>query len=149
MVNRQKVGTAGMTKARIVHYNEYGDQIRNIRIDVFIKEQGVPRELEFDGLDSAAIHCIVFDEDLVVGTGRMLPDGHIGRIAVKKTYRGKGIGKMIMKSLIDKAIKMQFTEVWLSSQYYAKDFYKKLGFIEIGDIYKEADIDHIKMKKKL
>lgn len=56
---------------------------------------------------------------------------------------------MIMQSLLDEAINMQFTEVWLSSQYQAKGFYEKLGFIEIGDIYEEANIDHIKMKKKL
>ena len=56
---------------------------------------------------------------------------------------------MIMQSLIDEAINMQFTEVWLSSQYHAKGFYEKLGFIGISDIYKEANIDHINMKKKL
>jgi predicted GNAT family N-acyltransferase len=138
-----------MIKARIVDYNEYLDQIRNIRDEVFSKEQGVPQDIEFDGLDSAAIHSIVFDEYIEIGTGRMLSDGHIGRIAVKKQYRGKGIGKMIMQSLIDEAINMQFSEVWLSSQYHTKGFYGKLGFIEIGDIYQEANMDHIKMKKKL
>ncbi len=138
-----------MIKASIVDYNEYFDQIRNIRDDVFSKEQGVPQELEYDGFDSAAMHSLVFDEGTEIGTGRMLPDGHIGRVSVRKQYRGKGIGKMIMKSLIDEAKNMQFTEVWLSSQYHAKGFYEKLGFVEIGGIYQEANIDHIKMKKKL
>ncbi len=138
-----------MIKAKIVDYNEFFDHIRNIRDDVFCKEQGIPQDIEFDGFDSLAIHSIVFDEDIEIGTGRMLSDGHIGRIAVRKQYRGKGIGKMIMQSLIDEAINMKFQEVWLSSQYHVKGFYKKLGFIEIGDIYQEADIDHIKMKKKL
>jgi predicted GNAT family N-acyltransferase len=138
-----------MIETKIVDYDAYFDQIRNIRIDVFNKEQGVPRELEFDGLDSAAIHCIVLEGDTEIGTGRMLSDGHIGRIAVRKEYRGKGVGKMVMRRLIDKANEMQFAEVWLSSQYRVKGFYGKLGFIEVGGIYKEADIDHIKMKKKL
>jgi predicted GNAT family N-acyltransferase len=138
-----------MIKVKIVDYDTCFDQIRSIRIEVFSKEQGVPRELEFDGLDSAAVHCIVLEEDVEIGTGRMLSDGHIGRIAVKKQSRGKGIGRAIMNSLMDEAMKRQLEEVWLSSQYYAKGFYEKLGFIEIGDIYKEADIDHIKMKKKL
>jgi len=138
-----------MIKVRIVDYDEYYDQIRNIRIDVFSKEQGVPQELEFDGLDSEAIHSIVCDGDVEIGTGRMLSDGHIGRVAVKKQYREKGIGKMIMECLIYEATKMQFSEVWLSSQYHAKGFYEKLGFIKIGDIYQEANIDHIEMKKKL
>ena len=136
-------------KIRIVDYDKYPDQIKKIRTDVFSKEQGVPLELEFDGLDSEAIHSIVLDGDTEIGTGRMLSDGHIGRIAVKKQYRGKGIGKMIMQSLMDKAMEIRLPEVWLSSQYYAKDFYRKLGFIEMGGIYKEANIDHIKMKKKL
>ena len=138
-----------MINARIVDYDEYFDQIRSVRDDVFSIEQGVPQDIEVDGLDSTAIHSIVFDEDIEIGTGRMLSDGHIGRIAVKKQYRGKGIGKMIVQSLIDEAINMQFPEVWLSSQYYAKGFYEKIGFIEIDGIYQEANIDHIKMKKKL
>jgi predicted GNAT family N-acyltransferase len=138
-----------MIKVRIVDYDEFINQIRNIRDDVFCREQGIPQDIEFDSFDSAAIHSIVFDEDIEIGTGRMLSDGHIGRIAVKRQYRGKGIGKMIMQSLIDQAINMQFPEVWLSSQYHAKGFYKKLGFIETGEIFQEANIDHIKMKKKL
>ena len=138
-----------MIEAKIVGYDEYFDQIRNVRDEVFSKEQGVPRELEFDGLDESAIHSIVFDEGVEIGTGRMLSNGHIGRIAVKKPYRGKGIGKTIMKSLMDEAIKMQFPEIWLSSQYHAKGFYEKLGFAAFGDIYQEAGIDHIKMKRNL
>src|SRR4030042_1199087 len=120
-----------MIKVKIVGYDEFFDQIKNIRDDVFCREQGIPQDIEFDGLDSTAIHSIVFDEDIEIGTGRMLSDGHIGRIAVKKQYRGKGIGKIIMESLIDEAINMQFPEVWLSSQIHAKGFYEKLGFIEI------------------
>ena len=138
-----------MIQVRIVDHEEYFDQIRNVRDDVFCKEQGVPWELEFDGLDSGAIHSIVLDEGIEIGTGRMLPDGHIGRVAVKKRYRGKGIGKMIMQSLIDEAVNMEFPEVWLSSQYHAKGFYEKLGFAVTGGIYQEANIDHIKMKMKL
>lgn len=138
-----------MIKVSIVNYDEYSYQIRNIREDVFCREQGVPKDLEFDGLDSTAIHTIALDGDIEIGTGRMLSDGHIGRIAVKKQYREKGIGKMIMQCLINDAIRMQFQEIWLSSQYQAKGFYEKLGFAEVGNIYQEADIDHIKMKKKL
>ena len=66
-----------MITARIVDYDEYSDQIRNIRIDVFCREQGVPHSLEFDGLDSAAIHSIALDGDFEIGTGRMLSDGHL------------------------------------------------------------------------
>lgn len=138
-----------MMRVKIVHYDPYFEPIGKIRIDVFSREQGVPHELEFDGLDSTAIHSLVFDEDNEIGTGRMLSDGHIGRVAVLKPYRGKGVGKLIMKSLIDEAINMRLEEVWLSSQYHAKGFYEKLGFFAIGSIYKEAGIDHVKMKKML
>ena len=135
-------------KARIVDYGEYFEQIRNVRNEVFCEEQGVPLELEFDGMDGSSIHSVVLNEGMEIGTGRMLSDGHIGRVAVKKRYRGKGIGKMIMDSLIREAKNRQYTEVWLSSQYHAKGFYEKLGFIAVGDIYQEAGIDHIKMIKK-
>jgi predicted GNAT family N-acyltransferase len=104
-----------MLETRIVDYHEYSEKIRNIREDVFIKEQGVPRDVEVDGLDPEAIHAIVLDDNTEIGTGRMLRDGHIGRISV----------------------------------YHAKGFYEKLGFIEIGDVYQEAGIDHVKMKRKL
>ena len=138
-----------MLKIQIVDYNDYYEQIRNIRDDVFVREQKVSQSIEVDGLDPEATHSIVFDENKEIGTGRILKDGHIGRIAVKKQYRGKGVGKIIMESLLDIAKANQIPEVWLSSQYHAKGFYEKLGFIETGDVYQEAGIDHIKMKKKL
>ncbi len=135
--------------AKTVNYKEYINEIREIRQNVFIKEQNVPEHIEVDGLDLEAKHVLVFDADQPVGTGRILPDGHIGRIAVKKQYRHKGIGKIIMRALINIAEGMQLSDVWLSSQYHARDFYKKLGFIQQGDIYLEAGITHIKMKKNI
>ena len=135
--------------AKIVDYKNYNFQIHQVRNKVFVSEQNVPEGIEIDGLDSGAKHALVFDGDKAIGTGRMLPDGHIGRIAVIKQYRGRGIGKSIMEMLIDTAKNLPLSEVWLSSQYHARGFYLKLGFIETGDIYQEAGIDHIKMKKKL
>lgn len=138
-----------MFETRIVDYTEYADRIRSIREDVFIREQGVPREIEVDGLDPEAIHSIALERNIEVGTGRMLRDGHIGRIAVRRHYRRKGVGRLIMHSLLNEARARQIPEVWLSSQYHAKDFYQKLGFIEMSDIYQEAGIAHIRMKKRL
>ncbi|MCK5852538.1 GNAT family N-acetyltransferase [bacterium] len=134
---------------KIVDYKNHHFQIHQVRNEVFIDEQKVPENIEIDGWDSDAIHALAFDGDKTIGTGRLLPDGHIGRIAVKKQYRGRGIGKSIMKKLIREAIDLHLSEVWLSSQYQARNFYQKLGFIEAGDIYQEANIDHIKMKKNL
>lgn len=117
-----------------------------VRFDVFVTEQKVPAEEEIDGLDESARHVLVFDGDIPIGTGRMLPDGHIGRIAVLKTYRGRGIGTMIMKRFISMAKESGLQSVWLSSQCHAVEFYNKLDFIEYGEIYLDAGIDHIDMK---
>ena len=135
--------------ARIVSYDDYYEQIREVRDEVFINEQSVPESIEVDGLDPDAIHAIVFDNETVVGTGRMLPDGHIGRMAVTAQYRGNGIGKLMLEALVGEAVKLNISEVWLSSQCHAKGFYEKMGFVAIGDIYKEAQIDHVKMKRSL
>ena len=134
---------------KIVDYKNYHLQIHQVRNEVFIDEQKVPEDIEIDGLDSGAKHALVFDGEKAIGTGRMFLDGHIGRIAVKKQYRGRGIGNSIMRKLINTARNLHLSEVWLSSQYQARNFYQKLGFIEAGEIYQEASIDHIKMKKKL
>ena len=135
-------------KAIICDYKPHTKDICAIRYEVFVGEQNVPEELEIDGLDVEAKHVLAFVDDLPIGTGRILGDGHIGRVAVLRNYRGLGIGKMIMKELIKWAQDMSLDKVWLSSQWHAHSFYLDLGFVCIGDIYKEAGIDHIKMFRK-
>jgi len=135
-------------RTEVVDYQDYIQKIKKVRKKVFVKEQNVPGDIEIDGLDSEAKHVLVFDADKAIGTGRILFDGHIGRIAVEKQYRCRGIGRIIVEKLVEIAKGLQLSEVWLSSQYHAKGFYQKLGFIEVGDIYQEAGIDHIKMKKE-
>jgi hypothetical protein len=88
---------------------------------------------------------LAFVDEVPIGTGRILGDGHIGRIAVLEKHRGVGIGKLIMKELIKWAQEMSLEKVWLSSQWHAHSFYLDLGFVCVGEIYKEAGIDHIKM----
>ncbi len=105
--------------------------------------------VEIDGLDGEAKHVLAFVDGLPIGTGRILNNGHIGRVAVLKNYRGLGIGKSIMKDLIKWAQDMNLEKVWLSSQWHAHSFYLDLGFVCVGEIYKEAGIDHIKMFKSL
>ena len=135
-------------KAIICDYKSHTEDICVIRYEVFVGEQNVPEELEIDGLDGEAKHVLAFVDDLPIGTGRILGDGHIGRVAVLRDYRGLGIGKMIMKELIKWAQDMSMDKVWLSSQWHAHSFYLDLGFVCIGEIYKEAGIDHIKMFRK-
>jgi len=137
------------TTTIICDYEPYTDDICAIRYEVFVDEQNVPEELEIDGLDGEAKHVLTFVDGLPIGTGRILSDGHIGRVAVLKNYRGLGIGKSIMKELIKCAQDLSLEKVWLSSQWHAHSFYLDLGFVCVGEIYKEAGIDHIKMFKTL
>ena len=133
----------------ICDYKSNIEDICAIRYEVFVDEQNVPEGLEIDGLDGEAKHVLAFVDGVPIGTGRILDDGHIGRVAVLKDYRGFGIGKLIMKELIKWAQDITLKKVWLSSQWHAHSFYLDLGFVCVGDIYKEAGIDHIKMYRKL
>ena len=135
------------TTAIICDYESHSEDICAIRYEVFINEQNVPEELEIDGLDGEAKHVLAFIDGVPIGTGRILSDGHIGRVAVLKKYRGQGSGKLIMKELIKWAQDMNLEKIWLSSQCHAHSFYLDLGFVCVGEIYKEAGIDHIKMFK--
>ena len=131
----------------ICDYGSHTEDICAIRYEVFVNEQNVPIELEIDGLDIEAKHVLAFVDGVPIGTGRILSDGHIARVAVLKDYRGLGIGKSIMKDLIKWAQDMSLEKVWLSSQWHAHSFYLDLGFVCVDEIYKEAGIDHIKMFK--
>ena len=133
----------------ICDYESNTEDICAIRYEVFVEEQNVPEELEIDGLDNEAKHVLAFIDGLTIGTGRILSDGHIGRLAVLKKYRRQGAGKMIMKELMKWAQDMKLEKVWLSSQWHAHSFYLDLGFVCVGEIYEEAGIDHIKMFRTL
>ena len=137
------------TTTIICDYEPHTDDICAIRYKVFVDEQNVPVELEIDGFDGEAKHVLTFVDGLPIGTGRILSDGHVGRVAVLKNFRGLGIGKSIMKELIKCAQDLSLEKVWLSSQWHAHSFYLDLGFVCVGEIYKEAGIDHIKMFRTL
>ena len=137
------------TKSIICSYQDYEKDICKIRFEVFVDEQNVPEELEIDGLDDEAKHVLAYIDNEAIGTGRILSDGHIGRVAVLKKHRGLGIGKLMMLDLIQWAEEANLEKLWLSSQWHAHGFYLDLGFDCEGEIYEEAGIDHIKMSKKL
>jgi len=137
------------TATIICDYESRTKEICAIRYEVFINEQNVPEEIEIDGLDGKAKHVLAFVDGVPIGTGRILSDGHIGRVAVLKKYRGQGSGKLIMKELVKWAQDKNLEKVWLSSQWQAHSFYLDLGFVCVGEIYKEAGIDHIRMYRAL
>lgn len=139
-----------MVEVRIVSF--VGDDEKNIRLirnTVFSCEQNIKSDIDFDGSDSSALHALIFVDGESVGTGRMLDDGHIGRVAVLKECRGKGLGSIIVESLIQKAIENSFIRVYLGSQINAFNFYKKLGFTQFGEEYTEANIAHVLMEKRI
>jgi predicted GNAT family N-acyltransferase len=136
-------------ESKICNYKNNEKEICKIRFEVFVDEQNVPEELEIDGLDDEAKHVLIYNNDEPIGTGRILSDGHIGRVAVLKKYRGLGIGKSVMQELIKWALENNLKKLWLSSQWHAHSFYLDLDFVCEGEIYEEAGIDHIKMFRML
>ena len=133
----------------VVSFAAHEDAIRHIRHTVFTVEQMVDTTLDFDGLDDKAIQVLCTDQGLPVGTGRMLNDGHIGRVAVLREYRDKGVGAGLMKTLIETARTRRFREVYLYAQVTAVPFYEKLGFEATGDNFTEAGIRHTPMSLEL
>lgn len=127
-----------------------GDEasIRAIREQVFVREQQVPAELEWDGKDADCVHLLAYDMDgKAVGTARMQADGHIGRMAVLADWRGQGIGGALLQMLIERAAAHQLAEVFLHAQTQAAGFYHQHGFIAVGDEFEEAGIPHVRMSR--
>lgn len=124
--------------------------IRSVREAVFVREQHVPEELEWDGLDQVCVHVLARNEaGDPIGTARMQPDGKIGRMAVLKEWRGRGIGRALLQALVDVASDRGFTRLTLSAQTHAVRFYEKAGFRAIGDLFLDAGIPHRKMITEL
>lgn len=118
-----------------------------IRYDVFVIEQRVPVDLEWDDMDAVCVHALAHDEQgLALGTGRLLPDGHIGRMAVRKSARGAGIGGAILQALMRHAKQRGDEAVLLHAQTHAESFYRRHGFVREGDEFMEAGIPHILMR---
>ncbi len=120
-----------------------------IREDVFIREQGVPLEIEQDAWDARSLHIVARLAGKPVGTGRLLPDGHIGRLAVLQSARGFGVGKAMMEALIGEARKAGMAHVALNAQTHAAPFYAALGFAREGEEFIEAGIAHVAMSREL
>lgn len=119
-----------------------------IRTEVFVEEQGVPAELEMDSMDALCLHAVAYEADgTPVGTGRLLPDGHIGRMAVRKSARGSGVGGELLQALMVHAKARGDLLVALSAQTHAAPFYQRHGFAIEGEEFYEAGIAHINMQR--
>jgi len=130
-----------------VNWDTHQDQIMSIRTPVFIEEQRVPEEEERDGLDSESMLVLAMDEyDHPVGTARMLPNGQIGRMAVLKAYRNRGIGTALIRELLAVATERQLDCVSLHGQVQAIPFYQMHGFVAEGPEFEESGISHRMMR---
>jgi predicted GNAT family N-acyltransferase len=135
---------------RILAWPDAEAEAMRVRDVVFVVEQGVPLEIERDEWDQRSDHALALDRDgRVVGTGRLLPDGHIGRMAVLPERRGEGIGSRILGSLVARARERGMKRVVLNAQTHAVPFYARHGFAAFGDQFMEAGIPHVAMTREV
>lgn len=139
-----------MVDVRLMAWSEAREAVSPVRFAVFVGEQGVPAEIELDEHDAASVHAVARDAaGTVVGTGRLLPDGHVGRMAVLAAWRSRGVGGRILQALLDEARRRGLAEAVLSAQVKATDFYLRHGFTAEGEVYEEAGILHRRMRRRL
>ncbi len=138
------------SRVELVEWATAEPAIRTIRETVFIRDQAVPVELEWDGLDSLCAHALAYnDRGEAIGTARMQAKGTIGRMAVLKEWRGHGIGRALLRTLLGLASKQGLSRVTLSAQTHALGFYERAGFRVISEPFIDAGIPHRKMAKDL
>jgi predicted GNAT family N-acyltransferase len=124
--------------------------LRSIREAVFIREQGVPETLEWDGLDENCRHALALSlQGDAIGCGRMLPDGHIGHIAVLPQWRKQKVGTAIAEALLDYARAHDYPQVSVDVPPRYAPFYLGIGFVGRGEAFMDAGLPHIKMSLEL
>jgi len=135
---------------RAADWQTDGNQLSNIRRLVFIVEQKVPKDEEWDGQDDDSWHWLATDtNDVPIGTARLLPDGQIGRMAVLSDYRKFGVGAALLEQAVEKARHLGFSSVFLNAQTHALGFYERAGFVAEGEEFQEAGIAHYRMVQPL
>jgi predicted GNAT family N-acyltransferase len=124
-----------------------------LRHAVFVEEQEVPVELERDGHDAGAFHAVALLGDRCVGTGRLVVSpggvGRVGRMAVDPAFRRRGLGDLVLLALEDHARAAGLREIELHAQCYVERFYAKHGYTREGEVFEEAGIAHVVMRKRL
>ena len=142
-------GSDSKAVIRIADWTDEKEQLSDIRRQVFIIEQQVPDELEWDEFDETATHFIASIDGKVIGTARLKTDGQIGRMAVLKHYRDLGIGSQLLQLALATAQDKHYPKVYLHAQVEAIPFYERHGFTAEGDVFYEANIPHRGMLKIL
>ncbi|AHV92931.1 GNAT family N-acetyltransferase [Bordetella holmesii] len=148
------MSTVSSSPVRIVigTWDRLREHATSVRHEVFVLEQNVPTEIELGDEDAVSVHAVAYDlEDRPVGTGRLLLDGHIGRMAVRKSVRGTGVGGRVLDALIEQGHGEGegHRMLVLHAQTHAKAFYEAHGFRADGDEFVEAGIPHVVMVREL
>lgn len=144
------VESAAGSTIRIVDWASEEQKLRAVRLAVFVVEQDIPEEHEWDEFDAVSVHALAEDRAGVpIGCARLLPDGHIGRVAVLSDWRGQGVGAALLKRLIEVAKARGDARVLLNAQTQAMPFYARFGFEPTGDEFIEAGIPHWTMERFL
>ena len=135
---------------RDVTWAQEEERLRAVRLAVFVVEQNIPEEQEWDEHDAVCAHALAEDrEGVPIGCGRLLPDGHIGRLAVLSDWRGQGVGAGLLLHLVELARKRGHARVLLNAQEHAVPFYARYGFAPSGEPFMEAGIAHREMARML
>jgi len=139
---------------RIGSWEQFGHAARALREEVFIVEQKIPAALEWDAADAGAIHAVAFNRfDVPLATGRLILEqgapARIGRMATSRLARSSGVGRQVLDALIDAARSRGVAVLTLNAQTSAQNFYLRAGFAPHGDVFEEAGIPHIEMRRAL
>ena len=140
----------GIFSIRRARWPEDETRLKQVRENVFVKEQRVPVELEWDGEDAEAVHLLALDAaQHPIGTARLLPSGQIGRMAVLKEWRNQGVGRALLNRLLAEAKQSDYPELFLNAQLTALAFYAQQGFQPEGEVFHEAGIPHQRMTRQV
>ena len=135
---------------RLCDWEHDAPALRRVRHDVFVIEQKIPESLEWDAADAASLHALAEDDaGGPIGCGRLLADGHVGRLAVVRAWRGRGVGAALLGRLVDEARLRGHARVVLNAQTQAMPFYARYGFEASGSEFDEAGIPHREMSRTL
>jgi predicted GNAT family N-acyltransferase len=135
---------------RIATWTNDEAALRAIRHAVFVVEQDVPEVLEWDDVDASCVHALALAPDgKPIGCGRLLPDGHIGRMAVLAAWRGRGVGATILATLTEQARERGHARTILNAQVNAIPFYERYGYAATSEVFEEAGIPHRVMVRTL
>ena len=127
-------------------WEQFAQDAKLIRTQVFIQEQHIAENDEWDAEDAVSLHFIAYDQGQAIATARLLKNNSIGRVAVLKEYRGQGVGRVLMQAILQLAKQQGRLFVKLSSQVHAMPFYASLGFIAEGEEYLDCGIPHRDMR---